>query len=386
MGRRKGKPRLLRHKTHQLGYGIFDGKMVYFGPWPNKAKTPPRETQDAFDRHYARWDARRQDVPEPVGSDPTIDELWLAYWRFCQGYYVKHGQPTSEADTIRQACRIAARLYGELPAREFGPKCLKHCRDEMVKAGWKRVTVNKQTKRVRGLFRWAVENELVAPAVLQSLQAVAPLKRGRTKAAESEKVRPVAWELVERTLPHLQGSVPDLVRVHWLLGCRAQDITIMRTCDLDQAAAPGLWRYTPTHADTGKPTSKTEHHEKDAPLTYWVGPKAQEVLRPLLRPDEPEAWLFPVGRKKGNGRRRGCYSTASYRRAITRACEANGLERWTPLRIRHARLTEIRARGWGSHTGAEASQAVARHSELSVTEIYAERSEELARRVMNEMG
>ena len=36
------------------------------------------------------------------------------------------------------------------------------------------------------------------------------------------------------------------------------------------------------------------------------------------------------------------YTTDSYCRAVTRACEKAKVDRWTPLRLRHSRATEIR--------------------------------------------
>ena len=59
---------------------------------------------------------------------------------------------------------------------------LKSVRQRYVDAGWVRYTCNKGVKRIRTIFKWGVENEMVAPATLQGLQAVAPLLAGRTVA------------------------------------------------------------------------------------------------------------------------------------------------------------------------------------------------------------
>jgi integrase len=72
---------------------------------------------------------------------------------------------------------------------------------------------------------------------------------------------------------------------------------------------------------------------------------------------------------------------ASYRRAIRRACEKGGIPIWCPNQLRHSRGTEIRKR-----YGLEASQAVLGHSELGVTQVYAEVDHDTARRVMGEIG
>jgi hypothetical protein len=54
---------------------------------------------------------------------------------------------------------------------------------------------------------------------------------------------------------------------------------------------------------------------------------------------------------------------------------------WSPNRLRHSRLTEIRQR-----FGLEASRVCGGHSEVGTTQIYAEQDRELARRVMAEVG
>ncbi len=105
------------------------------------------------------------------------------------------------------------------------------------------------------------------------------------------------------------------------------------------------------------------------------------------------------------------YTTASYRRAITRGCEiafgmptelrkipknASPEERarlkaeaarwrqrhcWAPNQLRHLRGTEIRGR-----FGLEASQTVLGHSRADTTELYAERDFALAEDVMGQFG
>ena len=78
---------------------------------------------------------------------------------------------------------------------------------------------------------------------------------------------------------------------------------------------------------------------------------------------------------------RDCYDDNSYRRAVQRACQKAGVPMWSPKRLRHTRLTEIRR----TH-GLEASKACAGHREIGVTQHYAEQDQQLARKVMLEQG
>ena len=67
----------------------------------------------------------------------------------------------------------------------------------MIEAGRCRDLINKDINRIRAMFRWGVEHELIPLAVHQTLQAVAGLRQGRSEAREKPPVGPVPDELVE---------------------------------------------------------------------------------------------------------------------------------------------------------------------------------------------
>src|SRR5262249_48053301 len=119
-----------------------------------------------------------------------------------------------------------------------------------VDNGFARATYNKHLHRVRRMFRWGVENELIKPSVWQSLAAVEPLRRGKTKARETTPVGPIADTVVQATLPHLPQVVSDMVSLQRLCGCRPQEVCLIRPCDVDSSGE--VWVYVP-------PQHKTEH-------------------------------------------------------------------------------------------------------------------------------
>jgi integrase len=171
-------------------------------------------------------------------------------------------------------------LYHSELVIDFGPLALKAVRHKMVEAGYARSTVNDSVHRIRRMFRWGVENELVAPSILQALEAVTALVKGKTKAYETEPVGPVADTAVDATLPHLPVVVADMVRFQRLTGCRPQEVCLIRPCDVDNSG--DVWQYVPIE-------HKTEHRGKRR--TIFIGPRAQDVLRPyLLR--EKESFCF----------------------------------------------------------------------------------------------
>jgi integrase len=262
----------------------------------------------------------------------------------------------------------------------------------MIEAGRCRSLINKDVNRLRGMYRWAVVHELVPVAVYQALQAVAGLRRGRTEAKEVPPIGPVAREHVEAVLPHLSPQISAMVQLQLLTGARPGEVISLRPSDVTRGE-DGVWVYRPRE-------HKTEHHNRSRVIL--VGPRAQEVLRPWLARD-PEAFCFcpaevvavregrrqdPSLRGRGVGRRRaarprpgGRYTKDSYRVAVQRACRRAGVPLWSPIQLRHAAATLVRAR-----FDLESARVVLGHEKADTTLIYAEMDMERAREVMTAMG
>jgi integrase len=381
------------HRPSGQAVVTLDGHDCYLG------RFGAAESRAEYDRLVAEWLANGRRLPGADDGVPnlTLDELMLAYWRHVEGYYVKEGRPTSEPDTIRQALRFLRADYGPTPARAFGPRALKAVRQAMIEHGWSRSYINKQVNRIRRLFAWATENELVPVDVHRSLMTVAGLLQGRSEAREKPPVGPVPDELVERTLPALSPTVATMVRVQRLSGMRPQEVVLMQAAELDRSD-PACWVYTPRR-------HKSEHHGR--PRRIFLGPRVQELLRPYLE-QVPGGYLFSPRRAEEQRRaeRRArrkspltpsqlarrpraepkrapgdCYDDGSYRKAIRRACVRLGLAIWFPHQLRHSAASVIRRR-----YGLEASQAVLGHADLGTTQVYAEADQGRARRVMAEIG
>jgi len=404
-------PKLRRHPKGSVV--VLDGKYHYCGPYGSA------EAQQKYDRLIREWLANGRHLPPPAPVAPTltVEELLLRYWRFVQSYYVKDGAPTSEQDTIRQALRFVRRLYGTTPAADFSPLALKAVRQAMIdhpithqvkvtdpdsgavrleervlRVGLSRRHINKQVGRIKRLFAWAVENELVPAAVHRALAQVKGLRKDKTAAREKPPVKPVSEADVAATLPHLPPTVRTMILVQRLCGGRPQDVVEMRPRDIDTHGA--VWEYRPGR-------HKTEHHERER--IVFLGPKAQALLKPYLEGIGPDEYVFSParaeatrlaeirrrqgrpaekpGKDRGKWALRDHYDKDSDRRAVRRACTKAGIPIWFPLQLRHSAGTTIR-----QHFGLEASQAVLGHSELSVTQVYSAVDLATARRVIAEIG
>jgi hypothetical protein len=176
-----------------------------------------------------------------------------------------------------------------------------------------------------------------------------------------------------------------MVRIQRLTSARPTEICSIQPGLIDRSG--DVWKYEPTK-------HKTEHLDKDRVI--FIGPRAQQILRPyLLRPADKFCFSPSESEKARNKERRAnrkspltpsqearkpkkdreaapknCYTTASFRRAIHRACDRAfpppespdeagedseqtkqdkkqarvewiKQHRWSPNRLRHTGGTEI---------------------------------------------
>jgi integrase len=409
------------HKPTGQAVVRLDGRDIYLGKHGTEA------SREKYRRTVAEWltasVAPKASAPSgPPASDPTVAEVILAFWRHAQEHYrARDGTPFDELGNIKGALRPLRSLYEAIPARDFGPLALRAVRDEMVRSGLARTSVNARVNRIRRAFKWAASIEMIPVSVVQALATVAGLQQGRTEARETEPIGPVPMEVVEATLPHLSRPVAGLVRLQLLTGMRPGEACMIRGRDL--ATGEETWTYKPA-------SHKTAHHGKRRLIP--LGPKAVALVKEFLTSD-PDAYLFrpadavaehharrsearrskptpseSAKRKVSPGAKHAArYRRHTYRNAINRACdkafphptlskipnrkltdEQRGElvawrtgHRWHPNQLRHAAATDIRAR-----YGLEAAQVVLGHSRADVTQVYAERDLEKAREVMREVG
>lgn len=168
-----------------------------------------------------------------------------------------------------------------------------------------------------------------------------------------------------------------------LTAARADELVRLKAIDIDTAG--DVWS-----AELAE--HKTAHHGRTR--TIYFGPRAQRILTLFMRPTRPlDTPLFSPREANAEGKRRHAggarrphqkanarkthrtvgehYTTASYRRAIHRACKTAGVEQWGPHRLRHSAATALRR-----EFGVELARLVLGHAHLNVTEIYAEADRE----------
>jgi integrase len=249
------------------------------------------------------------------------------------------GTPSSEMENFRQALRHLRALYGHTEATAFGPLALRAVQNKMIELGWCRTHLDKQISRIRSVFKWAASQELLPSSIDEALRTVNGLKWGRSTARETEAIKPVPESHILAVLPHVSRQVRALIELQLLTAARAGELVAMRRIYLD-TTDPETWIYQPVQHKTARHGHKRQ---------IYLGPRAQEIVRPFLLDRPPEAFLFsPVeaeaerraqlhasratplscGNRPGSNRSpvpkrqpRDHYDVDSYRRAIQRACQ-----------------------------------------------------------------
>src|ERR1700733_4817675 len=159
-------PRYRLHKPSGQAIVTLDGRDHYLGP--HGSQTSIAE----YDRLTAEWltAGRRMTQPGQNSVAPTVEHIIHGFWTHAQIHYrAPDGNPTGELDNFRHALRPLRRLYGTSSPLQFGPKALKAVREQMVVMGCCRTNINRRISRIKSVFRWAVENELIPVEIHQAL-------------------------------------------------------------------------------------------------------------------------------------------------------------------------------------------------------------------------
>ena len=266
-------PSYRHHKPTGQAVVTFNGRDRYLGRHGSAA------SRREYKRLVAEW-AASGGSPN-ADDDLTVAEIIQRFRHHAEAYYRgPDGQQTCEVENIRKACRILRVLYGDTLAKDFGPLALQAVRGALIDKGYCRTSINRDVGRIKLLFKWAGAQVLIPPSVYHGVQTVAGLRTGRSGAKESDPVRPVPQAFVDAVLDHVTPTVAALIRLQLLTAARPGELLIMRTCDLDTSGR--IWTYTP---------EKHKNAYRGHRRTIYLGPQAQQILRPFLK-TELAAYVF----------------------------------------------------------------------------------------------
>ena len=249
------------------------------GEWPKGRKSPPSSIQAEYQGLIATWLANGRTLPD-ISSCLTVNEVILAYDTWAESYYRREGKENVQMVMIRDALGVVMKLFGRTPAAELGPLKLEVVQKEMAGKGWSRNYVNEQVGRVRRMFRWAVSREMVPRDLYHGLEALPGLRKGAPGVRETEPIKPVPEAVVDATFLYIPTVVRAMINAELLTGMRRGEVCLKRACDFDMIGREGIYRPS---------DHKTAHQGKVREI--FIGPQAQEVIKPWLKLDL-QAYFF----------------------------------------------------------------------------------------------
>lgn len=378
------------HKATGQAYVRFDGKLHYLGVYGTA------ESKERYNRLKAEWLVNRHvGAFAPVEqSGPTMAEVAEVYLEHAKTYYAG----SNEHSNLELACRPVAELYGSLKAKDFGVVQYRACRDWWLQDPKRsRPYVNEQSKRLLRILKWGVGQGMVPPVVYQSCQCVESLKAGRCTAPETKPVSCVPQSLVDATLPYMTQVLRDMVTFQLLVGCRPGEVCKITPAMVDRSNDVWLIKLA---------KHKTSYLGKDRVI--YVGPQAQAILSKYLLRAENAACFSPIesekqrlqakhearvtpmscGNKPGSNRTRSprrapgnAFDTGSYAKSIKGACKRAKVESWSANQLRHNAATMVR-----KHYGLEGAQVILGHSDIGISQVYAERDASKAIGIARQIG
>lgn len=373
-------PKLRTHAGSGQAYCEWQTNGERFTRYFGKAGTEAAE--EAYKRFQLEWATRLVRRAPVAGESVLVAELVEAWLDYCEhgdegeGGYIKHGRLTSAIYSHRGAANYLLAAHAMLCVDAFGPDDLRAVRKAMLDAKLSRQTINHYQTNIVQMFGWGVGRQLVPGDVVQRLEKVGRLQKGKTTASERKKKPAVPWADVEATFPHLhfhearRAALESLIRVHWFVGGRPQDLLGMRAGDIDRTG--DVWRY----AVEGH---KNEHREQE--LAYFIGPKCQAILGPLLEGKSATDLVFVYPPLSAKGKP--CaISRTRYGNQVKGACKAAKVRAWTPHQLRHSRATEV-MRVYESN---EAAAAVIGDTPEVARTVYVDPLDAVRRRIAKETG
>lgn len=367
-------PKVGLHKASGKARIKVGGRSFYL-----RAAFGTAEADGERDRIYALWLSNGRAWPprQQPSSGLLVAELCVAYRQAMK-------QELSEitiANTLDRLIDILNEVSAAVPVQDFSLQHIRQIRERLLnpivpgrRANCPR-TINQRIIRIRTIFRWGVAEGLVPAAVLGTLKAVRPLRRGNL-APNPSSVTSVADSDVEQTLPKLSSVVADMVRLQRLTGMRPGEVCGITWGEIRRCEHH--WIYRPAH-------HKTAHINEIREIA--LGPLAIEVLQRYTHRPRSKAIFSPheVCRATGGRVRASAeleqYTVSAYRRAIARACVRAQTQIWSPNQLRHTFATQTTER-----LGVEAASAAMGHKRLKTTEVYLDRNRTLALQVAKQLG
>jgi hypothetical protein len=133
---------------------------------------PPKQVQDRYDNIIRKFLDYGRKLPslEANNSVVSVNQIAAQFLRWAATQY--DDPQKRELDAFKVVIRILRETCGLEPAANFSPKKLKLVREKMIGLKWCRNVINRRVQRVKMIFGWGTEEELVPPSVYHGLLAI----------------------------------------------------------------------------------------------------------------------------------------------------------------------------------------------------------------------
>ena len=374
----KPEPKYRKHSTRNRAFVQINSKRKYLPGNYGSAESHQAYREVLTQLRRERLGGTKASKPKLSGA--SLAELCAQYLVFAAGYYGESLR--SEFGNLMCAIKLLrTHVDDTIPVTTFSAVNIEELQSSLVKAGLSRSYINQTISKIKRIFKWGFTKKIVPLEAYHSVTAAAPLRKGRTKAPEKKKKKPIRKRQFDLVLAEVPKHIRDMMLIQRYTGVRSGSLV---------RAKAKQFRESRKHKMTiWKPRLKTEW--KDVELIIPIGPRCLEILKPYLESAKPDDYLFSPKASRKNPRYNDRYSSGSFCHAIHRAIDkinkrliASGgkrIAKWSPHAIRH-----LKGRRTREKYGIEAAQAILGHESIEATEIYSTRRQELARRVAKETG
>ena len=382
-----------------ISFGWADDRLegeiyIAFGKWLNLFTQQPQKVL-SFKSPY---EAIEQIINPTLTL--TVGELVENFKKYMAQILAKMSENTRLHD-LSLIRRIESFLqpYSTWPVSDFGPDELHKIQQALISHEYvqgktvKRYTrqgINDVIKWIKRVWKWGLGRQLVNPEKLQSLDEVKSLRLGGNSAIEKAKRKRVTENEFKKVLSCVNPVVADMLRLIWLTAMRPYEVCDMRPFDLIRDD-PECWLYIPGRdcSPVGKHKTMRFDRIKVIPITK----EAQSILSKYIKDFDSKEFIFspkyavklcleqkslkrktPLnsGNKTGTKRKEHPkinpgkkYNHNSLCRAVVRACERAGVEKFVPYDLRRTMATGTRA-----ILGKEAAKVLLGHTRTDTTDIY----------------
>jgi len=326
-------------------------------PGSDVAMSSDRPREMAIQAAYRIWESATKPAPTTAVVSMTMDQICDAWVVHAREYYRNpDGTPTGEHHNAALAVRFVREVCGDTPVTAATHRDMLNVRDAMIRHGLARVTVNRYISIQKRMLAWALDEGMIPALAKAELTQVVSIKPNRTKAPETEPVRPVSDADVEKTLAVMVPNTADLVRLQRLTGMRPEEACAFCWKDVDETATP--WVYQP-----GKHKNKWRGHVR----AVLIGPRARAILERHRRSDGScpfspiaayEEWAMRLESERNDRggsvasdalkdphvprKLSASWATNAYSGSIAAACRRANVQVWSANRLRHTFATEVR--------------------------------------------